>query len=364
MRNSLKALLGVLVAGSVLLLAGCSSPTNPAESPTPSDTPSATETSTPTPTETPTETPAPTVTGTPTPLADPNGIVVTGDFNGATAPTVTAPYPFNVDTTSCTVLTKGNGNVIAADSAIEVQYLGINASTGEQFDSSWTRGQPMLAMNGGFVTGFNNCLTGQAEGSRVLMLISGPDGYDSQGGNSQVGINVGDTLLFVVDILVSGVDAPTGTHLADGNQWVDVVDKDGVPTATVKPGVAAPTGLQTTVLIQGIGPAIKAQDAIYVNFLIQDYATGQTIENSWTGEGVTPDQYGNTVQPQANLLTNLIPGWQQALVGQKIGSRVLIIVPGNLAYPQGNATPAITPNATLVCVVDVLFSFIPQQQGA
>jgi len=333
-------------------MAGCTkgADTTPTPTPTPSETPSATPTPTPTPT--------PTITGTPTPLADPGAVTVTGAFNGADAPVVNAPYPFNVDKTSCTVLIQGSGNTVEAESPMELQYMGINASTGVQFDSSWTRGQPMLGMNGGFVPGFNNCLTGQTDGSRILMLITSADGYAD--GNANAGINVGDTLLFVVDIIATGVTKATGTHLVDGNQWVDVVDKEGVPTATVKPGVAAPAALQTTVLIQGAGREITLEDAIYVNFLIQDYATGATIENSWTGEGVTPDQYGTTVSPQIDKLTNLIPGWQQALVGKKIGSRVLIIVPGSLAYPQGNATPSIAPNATLVCVVDILFTFVPQ----
>ena len=329
---------------------GCSKAVDPTATPTPTVTPSATPT--------PTPTPSPTITGTPTPLVDPGAITVTGAFNGADAPVVDAPYPFNVDKTSCTVLIPGSGNIVEAESPMELQYMGINASTGVQFDSSWSKGQSMLGMNGGFVPGFNNCLTGQAEGSRILMLITSADGYAD--GNDSAGIKVGDTLLFVVDIVSTGVSKATGTHLADGNQWVDVVDTDGVPVATVKPGVAAPTGLQTTVLIQGSGAPVVLDHAIYVNFSIQDYATGHTIENSWTGEGVTPDQYGQTVQPQIDLLTNLIPGWQQALVGKKIGSRVLIIVPGSLAYPQGNATPSIAPNATLVCVVDILFTFVPQ----
>jgi peptidylprolyl isomerase len=260
------------------------------------------------------------------------------------------------------VLIQGSGPEAGATAPVEIQYLGMDASSGVTFDSTWTNGQTLTTLNGQFVTGFNNCLTGQKDGSRILMLITGADGYDSQGGNSDAGIAVGDTLLFVVDLIAAGVDAPTGTHQADGDNWVSVTDTDGVPTATVKSGATAPTDLQTTILTQGAGRAVAADDAIYVNFFTMDYATGQYIENSYTGEGVTPDsQTGATVGPQIDLLSNLIPGWRQALLGVPIGSRVLIIVPGSLAYPQGNATPSVTPNATLVCVVDVLFSWVPQQ---
>jgi len=354
-------------------MAGCSSEVVPTNTPSPGDS-APTETPTPTDTPTPTVTPSatPTPLGPPTPLADINAITATGDFGKQ--PTVSAPYPFSVDKTDARALIVGTGPDVVADSIIELHYIGIDAATGVTFDSSFDRGTMLLTGQDGtfysnasgqpspMITGFSKSLMGQKSGSRVLMVITSADGYDPDG-NSGAGINPGDTLIFVVDILASSVDAPTGTHLADGNQWVSVTDNGGKPTAQVIAGMAAPSDLQTTVLTQGTGRPVSADDAVYVNFLIQDYATGKTIENSYTGEGVaTSDASSSGVSPQIDLLSNLIPGWRQALLGKPIGSRVLIIVPGNLAYPQGNATPTIAPNATLVCVVDVLFSFIPPQQ--
>jgi len=359
-RIFLKPTIGLMAVAAAVLLAGCT----PAAAPTDTATSTATPTETATATETPTPTATPTPMGTPTPLPDINDVQVVGNFNAVQAPTVTAPFPFNVDKTSCTVLIQGAGPAAGATSPVEIQYVGMDASTGQVFDSTWSKGQTLTTLNGQFVTGFNTCLTGQKDGSRILMLITGADGYDSQGGNTDAGIAVGDTLLFVVDLVAAGVDAPTGTKLADGNDWVTVTeDSKGVPTATVKAGATAPTSLQTTVLTQGAGRAVAADDAIYVNFFTMDYATGKFIENSYTGEGITPDsQTGTSIGPQVDLLTNLIPGWRQALVGVPIGSRVLLVVPGSLAYPQGNATPSISPNATLVCVVDVLFAWVPAAQ--
>lgn len=287
-------------------------------------------------------TPAQTVT-----LTDSSAISVTGDFN--TSPVIDAPYPFQVDSTICTTLIQGTGNKVGPDSVVELQYTGVDAVSGYTFDASFLNNQTLLGQNGYFVTGFNNCLTDQVSGSRVLMLITSSEGYDPDG-NTDAGINPGDSLLFVVDIIAVQFDGPEGQQMATGNQWVSVTDKDGVPTAKVNAGVSAPTDLQSVVLTQGTGRPVAASDAIYVNFFTMDYSTGAMIENSYTdGQG-----------PQVALLANLIPGWRQALVGVPMGSRVLIIVPGKLAYPQGNASPSVTPNATLVCVVDILFSFVPQ----
>ena len=324
-----------LVAVACLFLAGC--------------TPSVEETPTETPIDTPTET-TPTLNATTTTLTAVEGILVSGDFGHETV--VTAPYPFEVEETICDTRITGSGTKVGEHSVVELQYTGINASTGQPFDSSFFNQAPLLGQNGYFVEGFNNCLTDATEGSRVLMAISGPDGYDEGGGNPDAGINVGDTLLFVVDIIAVEYDGPEGQHLADGNQWVTVADDDGVPTATIKTGVTAPTTLQVTVLTQGKGRPVEASDAVYVNFLQMDFATGKMIENSFTDGG----------GPQADMLANLIPGWRNALVNQPMGSRLLLIVPGDLAYPQGNESPPVTPNATLVFVVDILFSFIPQSQ--
>ena len=51
-----------------------------------------------------------------------------------------------------------------------------------------------------------------------------------------------------------------------------------------------------------------------------------------------------------------MPRLQKALVGQKVGSRVLLVAAPAEGYPQGNATPKVDPGATLVFVVDVLFT--------
>ncbi|MCL2489864.1 MAG: FKBP-type peptidyl-prolyl cis-trans isomerase [Propionibacteriaceae bacterium] len=327
---------GLIAAAALLLMAGCS-PKTDQSSATPSDTPTDTATDTPTDTSTP--------MGTPTPLTSIDDITVTGDFNSG-VPTIDAPYPFSVDTTQCKTLVAGTGPAVVPEAPVEINYIGINASNGGMFDSSWTNGAPVDNYANGFVPGFNQCLATATEGSRLLMLITSDDGYGPDG-NSQAGINGGDTILFVVDVLVAGVDVPTGPVLATGNQWVTVTDSNGVPTATVNAGQAPPTSVQTTVLVQGQSKPVSAEDTLVVNFFTMDYATGQYIENSFTdGNG-----------PQAGALADMIPGWRTALVGQPIGTRLLVIVPPDQAYPKGNATPSIAPNTTLVCVIDIQFAF-------
>ncbi|MCL2653178.1 MAG: FKBP-type peptidyl-prolyl cis-trans isomerase [Propionibacteriaceae bacterium] len=338
---ALKFSVGLIAAASLLLMAGCSAKTDQASA-SPSDTPTDTAT------DTATDTPTP--MGTPTPLTSIDAVTVSGDFDSG-LPTVNAPYPFNVDATQCKTLVTGTGPAVVPEAPVEINYVGINASTGVTFDSSWLSGAPADNYANGFVPGFNQCLAGAPQGSRLLMLIPSDDGYGPDG-NTQAGINPGDTMLFVVDVLIAGVDTPSGPAAATGNQWVTVADSDGVPAATVNAGQVPPTSLQTTVLIKGQGKPVAADDTVIVNFFTMDYATGQYIENSFTdGNG-----------PQAGAVSDMIPGWRTALIGQPIGTRLLVVVPPDQAYPKGNATPSVAPGTTLVCVIDIQFSFIPPSQ--
>ena len=50
----------------------------------------------------------------------------------------------------------------------------------------------------------------------------------------------------------------------------------------------------------------------------------------------------------------MITGWQEGLLGMKVGGRRLLVIPGSMGYgatpPQGSG---ILPNETLVFVVDL-----------
>jgi FKBP-type peptidyl-prolyl cis-trans isomerase len=85
---------------------------------------------------------------------------------------------------------------------IAVQYTGVIWRTGHIFSSSWQSKTPLTTPigEGQVIKGWDTALVGQTVGSRVLLVVPPADGYGSAG-QSQVGINGTDTLVFVVDIL-------------------------------------------------------------------------------------------------------------------------------------------------------------------
>nr|WP_269449772.1 FKBP-type peptidyl-prolyl cis-trans isomerase [Auraticoccus cholistanensis] len=232
---------------------------------------------------------------------------------------------------------------MAADGTAELDYVGVNARTGEVFDSSFERGQTAVFPLDQVVPGFSKGLEGQRVGSRVLIAMPGEDGYDASGGNPQAGIEVGDTLLFVVDVVATQLDGPEGTAVEPEEGLPEVSGPEDDPKITVPDG-EAPGELVVQPLVEGEGKPVAAEDTITVNYRGVVWETGEVFDSSYE-DG-----------PQTGALSSLIPGWQQGLVDQPVGSRVLLVVPPDQGYPQGNQTPALEPGQTLVYVVDVLFT--------
>lgn len=120
----------------------------------------------------------------------------------ADVPEVTAPAPWAISSTQTKVLRdSSNPQVVGEKARVTVNYVGVNGRTGAVFDSSFKRGKEATFSMGGVIAGFKNGLTGQKVGSRVLIGMTGADGYPQ--GNPQAGIQKGDSLLFVVDIIAS-----------------------------------------------------------------------------------------------------------------------------------------------------------------
>ena len=197
------------------------------------------------------------------------------------------------------------------------------------------------------VPGFSKGLVGQRQGSRVVIAMPGKDGYDASGGNPQAGIEVGDTLVFVVDLVGVQLDGPEGPEVKPKTGLPTVTDKGGVPEITV-PKTDPPTTLQVQPLIKGKGKKVGENDQITFDYRWVRWSDGKLLEESYTTE------------PATAALSGLLPGMVKGLTGQTVGSRVLLVIPPADGYPDGNPTPSVGPQETLVMVVDLLFTQAPQ----
>ncbi len=98
-------------------------------------------------------------------------------------------------------LTVGDGPEAAPGQSVEVHYVGVSWSTGQQFDASWDRGSPFAfgLGQGQVIQGWDQGVAGMKVGGRRRLTIPPHMGYGARGAGGVIKPN--ETLVFVVDLL-------------------------------------------------------------------------------------------------------------------------------------------------------------------
>ena len=105
--------------------------------------------------------------------------------------------------------------------------------------------------------------------------------------------------------------------------------------------VTLPDGLQYKVLADGTGATPTNTDTVTVNY------RGTLLD------GTEFDSSFKRGQPQKFPVTGVIPGWTEALLKMKAGSKWQLFIPSELAYGE-RGRPGIPPNSVLIFEVDLL----------
>jgi peptidylprolyl isomerase len=261
-------------------------------------------------------------------------------------PTLTFDKPYKATTTESKVITAGKGEKIAKNDAVVVNYVGINARDGKEFDTSWAEGRSpamFTLQDGALIKGFLDGLIGKKVGDRVLISIASKDGYAE--GNEQAGIKKGDSLLFVVDLVMKPSAKAEGKAVKPASGMPTLkLDGKQQPTQIRVPQTAPPKQLKKQSLIEGTGEAVKADSTVAVHMVGSNWRTCKVIESSW--------QKG---QPYVLPLDRLgVKGLLEGLVGAKSGSRVEIVIPPDKGFGQDLQGTDVKKTDTVVFVVDIL----------
>ncbi|MBM0232233.1 FKBP-type peptidyl-prolyl cis-trans isomerase [Micromonospora sp. STR1_7] len=139
--------------------------------------------------------------------------------------------------------------------------------------------------------------------------------------------------------------APDATGAPPAPQLPEGADPALGSKPTVKAGTGELKKLTVTPVIKGKGPAVKKGQNITTNYVGVFYKDGKEFDSSW-----------NAGQPATFPIGvgQVIPGWDQGLVGVTVGSRVQLDIPGELAYGNDEAAAGGRPTGPLRFVVDVL----------
>jgi peptidylprolyl isomerase len=97
----------------------------------------------------------------------------------------------------------GTGAEVQAGDTITAHYVGVQASDGVEFDSSWSRGEPATFPLDRVIQGWSEGLVGMKEGGRRTLVIPAEQAY-GQSPPPGSGIQPGATLVFTVDLVSVG----------------------------------------------------------------------------------------------------------------------------------------------------------------
>src|SRR5258708_22297103 len=129
---------------------------------------------------------------------------------------------------------------------------------------------------------------------------------------------------------------------------VKVTGPEGKAPTIKIPAQKAGGALVTKTLVNGHGPKLSAGESYLANFDVYLWRgkTNKLLFSSFTST------------PEVLPVTMGLTGLQKALTGQRIGSRVLAVLPPKYGYgTKGNSQIGVKPTDTLVWVVDLLQAF-------
>jgi hypothetical protein len=260
------------------------------------------------------------------------------------APSVEFSKPLSVTEPTVKVVVDGDGDRIKAGQTAELVYLAMDGTDGKTVEDAYANGPQPIELTDELKTGnaqIYNAIVGAKIGSQIAFAVPG---NPSAPGNASASA-APSTQLVVFKLLSAKdpapvLDKPEGDAVTPPAGLPTVKEDDkGIPQISVD-GVAAPKELIAQDLIKGKGAAVKATDTLTVNYVGVNLVGGTKFDSSY-----------DRGKPASFPLTGVIKGWTQGLAGKTVGSRVLLVVPQDLAYGAAGQGQA---KGDLVFVVDIL----------
>ncbi|NYE94266.1 peptidylprolyl isomerase [Psychromicrobium silvestre] len=111
------------------------------------------------------------------------------------------------------------------------------------------------------------------------------------------------------------------------------------------PDHEVPSELVIKDIVEGNGAEVGKGDTVSAHYVGVAFSTGEEFDSSWTRGTPLDFKVG---------VGQVIKGWDQGLLGMKVGGRRRLEIPSELAYGERGAGASIAPNEALIFVVDLV----------
>ena len=296
-------------------------------------------------------------TGTCTPSLDSGKVSSTVVAEGAFGqnPDVDFPTPLVATSIEVSTLVTGDGETVFDGEYARSQVTLYDGKTGDPMAAtSYDEAAALLVRAGEGSSELSSVLECRTVGTRVAATITGNDLYGFQG-IAEGSVAPDATFVVVFDIQGSIPGKAYGLdQIPQQGMPSVVVAPSGAPGVTV-PAEEPPTSLKFAVLKQADGSAVAEGDTIFAHYLRlswQNPKDATSTKSTWEDFGAPEELSISDLDPSTGL--GVPVGLKQALVGQKVGSQVLVVVPPSFGFPDGTAPDGVDTTETQVYVIDIL----------
>ena len=255
----------------------------------------------------------------------------------------------SVEKTEVKTVKEGKGAPVGEDDIVVLDIALFNGKDGKALEGTETYSAEPLAFDLGnpqMIPGLRRGILGQKVGSTATAVIP-PAEMFGEAGNTQLGVSGTDSVVMVVDVKGTMLKEAKGTEAKPKKGLPTVKYSTDKPATFTMPKGKAPTETQVETLVAGDGEKVAKGDTVYVSYTGALWKNGKVFDSS--------KEEGRRPFPVTLGQGQVIKGWDEGLVGTKVGDRVLLVVPPKDGYgATGSQDGSITKDDTIVFVVDVL----------
>jgi hypothetical protein len=273
-------------------------------------------------------------------------------------PKAKVPTPTVAKQVEVSTIKKGAGLKLGPDDVADIQLTLYAAADGTSLGSTgqsgFTRGGAIQSTVG-LKTVLAKSLQCQNVGSRVATVLTAKDYFGSASSATSEGVDPTMLIVAVEDIIKGYRGRATGTLQPLQSGFPSVVTSgNGTPGLTLDLQ-EPPKTAQHELVRGGSGAVVKAGQKVLLQVQAVAWtnpAPTGTFDSTW--KTLTPRYYALTALKKNSGGQSLDAASVKALVGDKVGSQVLVVVPPKYGYPKGKAPSGYPTGETLIFVYDIL----------
>ena len=279
--------------------------------------------------------------------------LITADGDAGTVLKPAFPTPLITKGLEVSTISAGDGDAVYPGEIADFHVTFVDAATADVITLSGLDETSILRRTAGDTTDqLGAILECSAVGDRLgITTTAGDIGLTSDS------LKETDTIVLIIDVVRSFIGSADGVpQLAENGMPAIALAPNGQPGVTI-PNADAPKKTEASTTILGSGTTVNEGDAVVIHQTVLSWDSKKVLASTWkTADAPAVPTTVLATEDATGTAGGVIPGVADELIGAKVGSQLLVVVPpGDDSFADGATLPTgATATDTLVYVIDVL----------